>query len=199
MSELHNRVLYSCILASSVLFSVVQGGYVFATYLTGITVLGCLEWIALSESGISLWPGLVAMFSFGWSMVKLRQTDWWALFQLFSVVWLTDIGAYFTGRALKGPKLLQDVSPNKTWSGFIGGTVSGVVTGLLFQTPWQYALLLSWLAQIGDFLESYAKRCAGKKDSNLPGWAIPGHGGILDRIDGLLLSTPVYYAIICIN
>jgi phosphatidate cytidylyltransferase len=110
-------------------------------------------------------------------------------------VWLTDIGAYFTGKALKGPKLLEEISPNKTWSGFIGGTCAGVLGGMMFHTPWQYALLLSWFAQIGDFLESFAKRCAGKKDSNIPGWQIPGHGGILDRIDGLLLTAPVFYAI----
>ena len=125
----------------------------------------------------------------------MRQLNWWSLIQLFSTVWLTDIGAYFTGKALKGPKLLEEISPNKTWSGFIGGTCAGVLGGMMFHTPWQYALLLSWFAQIGDFLESFAKRCAGKKDSNIPGWQIPGHGGILDRIDGLLLTAPVFYAI----
>jgi phosphatidate cytidylyltransferase len=124
-------------------------------------------------------------------------SDWFALFQLFGIVWLTDIGAYFAGKSFKGPKLLVEISPNKTWSGFMGGTTCGVLCGMIFSTPWEYALLISWLAQVGDFLESYAKRCAGKKDSNLPGWKIPGHGGILDRIDGLLLTTPVYYAIKC--
>jgi phosphatidate cytidylyltransferase len=108
----------------------------------------------------------------------------------------TDIGAYFTGRALGGPKLAPAVSPNKTWSGAIGGAVCAVGAGLA--TLWlaglsgarapmaeAVALLfaLSVCAQIGDLIESWLKRRAGVKDS---GRLIPGHGGVLDRFDGFL-------------
>lgn len=109
----------------------------------------------------------------------------------------TDIGAYFTGRSLGGPKLAPRISPNKTWSGSIGGVVAAVGFGLL--VTWgihggfaglppimelvALLVLLSVCAQVGDLIESWLKRRAGQKDS---GWIIPGHGGLLDRFDGFL-------------
>lgn len=109
----------------------------------------------------------------------------------------TDIGAYFTGRALGGPKLAPAISPNKTWSGALGGVLCAVAAGLL--TLWLIGpqtqgaapitatlallLVLSVCAQIGDLIESWLKRRAGVKDS---GRLIPGHGGVLDRFDGFL-------------
>ncbi|NMM44033.1 phosphatidate cytidylyltransferase [Rhodospirillaceae bacterium KN72] len=108
----------------------------------------------------------------------------------------TDIGAYFTGRRLGGPKLAPRISPNKTWSGAIGGVVSAVILGALtawllrneLDAPGLLPLLpvlagLSICAQIGDLVESWLKRRAGKKDSS---HLIPGHGGLLDRFDGFL-------------
>lgn len=111
----------------------------------------------------------------------------------FAVVWLTDIAAFFTGRALGGPKLMPKVSPKKTWSGALGGTAAGILGGLAVWhwSPlsaslalWQ-ALGLSFLAsvfsQAGDLFESAIKRRFGTKDSSR---LIPGHGGFLDRLDG---------------
>ena len=95
----------------------------------------------------------------------------WAL----AIVWATDIGAYFAGRSIGGPKLAPRVSPNKTWAGLVGGIV--------LATP-----LLAILAQGGDLYESWLKRRAGVKDS---GSVIPGHGGFLDRLDGMVPVLPV--------
>lgn len=108
----------------------------------------------------------------------------------------TDIGAYFTGRLVGGPKLAPRVSPNKTWSGAIGGVVSAIILGLvtiyLFHgdlvphSEFEMVLMLAGLSvcsQIGDLVESWLKRRAGRKDS---GNLIPGHGGLLDRFDGFL-------------
>lgn len=114
---------------------------------------------------------------------------------LLLVVWGTDIGAYFTGRTLKGPKLLPKVSPSKTWSGLLGGM--GLAALLAFivaavhdvQQPGlavALAAVLAVVAQIGDLFESYIKRRCGVKDS---GAIIPGHGGVLDRIDGLMFAA----------
>jgi phosphatidate cytidylyltransferase len=112
----------------------------------------------------------------------------------FAVVWLTDIAAYFTGRALGGPKLMPSVSPKKTWSGAIGGTVAGTISGCLIwawlaagSAPYGVAavaaasLLASVASQAGDLYESALKRRFGTKDSS---GLIPGHGGFLDRLDG---------------
>jgi phosphatidate cytidylyltransferase len=121
-----------------------------------------------------------------------------SVFWLLAVVWATDIGAYAFGRMIGGPKLAPSVSPNKTWSGAIGGLASGVLssTALLF---WGYeqhataALLLlaavvSVASQSGDLFESALKRRYQVKDS---GGLIPGHGGLMDRFDGLWAGAPV--------
>ena len=113
-----------------------------------------------------------------------------AIVLLFAVVWTTDVMAYFTGRALGGPKLCPPVSPKKTWSGAIGGTVCATAVayalsrGAAIGRPLDLAivgLLLSVLAQLGDLLESWIKRRFGAKDAS---HLIPGHGGVMDRLDG---------------
>ena len=115
----------------------------------------------------------------------------WAL----SLVWATDIGAYFAGRSIGGPKLAPRVSPNKTWAGLIGGivlaTVAAAVMGQVYLLPLSFVIatpLLAILAQAGDLYESHLKRRAGVKDS---GSVIPGHGGFLDRLDGVVPVMPV--------
>jgi phosphatidate cytidylyltransferase len=115
----------------------------------------------------------------------------WAL----AMVWATDIGAYFAGRAIGGPKLAPRVSPSKTWSGLAGGVLAALLTGFLLHRfaglPIQFAAaggLLAVAAQLGDFLESWMKRKAGVKDS---GSILPGHGGIMDRLDGVVAAAPL--------
>lgn len=116
---------------------------------------------------------------------------------LLLVVWGTDIGAYFTGRAIGGPRLAPSVSPGKTWAGLIGGlTAAAIVSGGVAETTGVMALVpallagcgISAVAQIGDLFESWLKRRQGLKDS---GDLIPGHGGLLDRVDGLMAAAPV--------
>jgi phosphatidate cytidylyltransferase len=124
-----------------------------------------------------------------------------AILFLFAVVWATDIFAYFNGRALGGPKLAPRFSPNKTWAGAIGGTAAGVAAGVAcasFITPAGgipiplIALLISITAQIGDLGESWVKRKFGVKDSSR---LIPGHGGMMDRVDGLVAAAALLYVI----
>ncbi len=116
---------------------------------------------------------------------------------LFAVVWATDIAAYFTGRAIGGPKLWPAVSPKKTWSGALGGLAAAAICGVaaaavagakgLFAIA-VLAALMSIASQGGDLFESSLKRRFGVKDS---GWIIPGHGGLLDRVDGLVTAALV--------
>ncbi len=124
-----------------------------------------------------------------------------AIFWLFAVVWATDIGAYFAGRGIGGPKLAPRISPGKTWAGLLGGMVCaalvGAVTALLLDLSHTAQLivisaLLAVVAQAGDLLESMVKRRFGVKDS---GHLIPGHGGVLDRLDGLLTAAPAVAAL----
>ncbi len=109
------------------------------------------------------------------------------LLLLIFVVWATDIGAYVVGRWLGGPKLAPRVSPGKTWSGAAGGLLAAVVVGLaIAPRAAMVAAALSVVAQAGDLLESGIKRQFGVKDS---GRLIPGHGGLLDRLDGVLTAS----------
>ncbi|MFQ5784006.1 MAG: phosphatidate cytidylyltransferase [Alphaproteobacteria bacterium] len=121
------------------------------------------------------------------------QTVFW----LFAVVWATDIGAYAAGRGIGGPKLAPRISPKKTWAGLAGGIVSAAVVGAVaagllgLPNPIRLVLFsagLALVAQAGDLWESAVKRRFDKKDS---GRLIPGHGGLLDRLDGLLAVAPV--------
>lgn len=115
---------------------------------------------------------------------------------LFAVVWATDILAYFTGRAIGGPKLAPSISPGKTWSGALGGTAAAILAGLAiaawFGSPLGWgalmalALVLSVVSQFGDLYESSIKRRFGAKDSST---LIPGHGGVMDRVDGLAAAS----------
>jgi phosphatidate cytidylyltransferase len=124
-----------------------------------------------------------------------------AVLWLFAVVWAEDTGAYFAGRLIGGPKLAPRVSPNKTWSGAAGGVIAGVVAGsavvVLAGITWRpthaaIALLVAVAAQLGDLLESGIKRRFGVKDASA---LIPGHGGLMDRVDGLLVAAAVAVAI----
>lgn len=115
---------------------------------------------------------------------------WKILYWLFFLVWSTDTAAFAGGKLLRGPKLVPSISPNKTWSGFAAGMIIGTVVGYetsFWLFPGVFNLLgialLVLIAQGGDLLESQAKRWSDTKDSS---FLIPGHGGVLDRLDSLL-------------
>jgi phosphatidate cytidylyltransferase len=117
---------------------------------------------------------------------------------ILAVTWMSDTGAYFAGRAFGRRKLFERVSPKKTWEGAIGGAVAAVAAALVVkavglpQVGWGHAvalgLLLDFFGVVGDLTESMFKRSFDVKDS---GWIMPGHGGILDRVDSLLFTAPV--------
>lgn len=125
------------------------------------------------------------------------QYGFYAVILLFAVVWTTDVFAYFGGRAIGGPKLAPAISPKKTWSGAFTGTLAAVLAGTGVATLFGsgergtiaiIALLLSVLAQLGDLLESWIKRRFGAKDAS---GLIPGHGGVMDRLDGFWAAALV--------
>ena len=160
---------------------------------------------AVFASGTAAWRGLAFGIPYvglgAFSLIWLRDDAVAGLENLLFVlllVWASDIGAYTVGRLLGGPKLAPRISPGKTWSGAFGGLAAAVAAGLLVAwiahggaQPWRtggIAAGLGILAQAGDLLESLLKRHFGVKDS---GTLIPGHGGLLDRLDALLIVAPV--------
>jgi len=165
-----------------------------------MAVLGSIAALALAattRTAEPLWAGAGTLWialgaaSFLWvALAAGRGTVLW----LLAVVWATDIGAYAAGRSIGGPKLAPRLSPNKTWAGLAGGVVSAAVVGIvaarLGGAPGGALGLLSAglaaIAQLGDLAESLAKRHFGVKDSSR---LIPGHGGLLDRLDGLLAAS----------
>lgn len=160
-------------------------------------IAGALFFVAIVTRSTRLAAGIVYVGLPIFALLWLREQPdglllaFWAL----SLVWATDIGAYFAGGAIGGPKLAPGISPNKTWAGLIGGTVAALLAGLALSRcaglPLTLALcspLLAALAQIGDLYESWLKRQAGVKDS---GTLLAGHGGVLDRLDGVVTAAPI--------
>jgi phosphatidate cytidylyltransferase len=176
---------------------VLTAGYVPVA--AGIVTLAA---IAIAVSSRDAWApaGVLyaAAFGFGLLLLRLSPDDGrFAIFFVLAVVWATDTGAYFVGRAVGGPKLLPEVSPKKTWSGAIGGFSAGVVAGLIValllgaSLSWQLAVVavvLSIAGQAGDLVESWVKRRFGAKDAS---HLVPGHGGLMDRVDGLVFAASV--------
>jgi len=164
--------LVTC-LATLVLRSVTRriGDVAFGSIYIGLPTLA-LIWLRGGEQGL------------GWTVL------------LFAVAWSADIGAFLVGNALKGPKLWPAFSPNKTWSGFFGALAAATFAGLMADYGMDLAIGPGWAlaigffgglaTMIGDLGESWLKRRFGVKDS---GDLIPGHGGLLDRVDGLLLAV----------
>lgn len=123
---------------------------------------------------------------------------------VMGLVWATDIGGYVFGKNIGGPKLAPRLSPNKTWAGLIGGVVSATLVGggiayiagvAMLSGAFMLSALLAVIAQLGDLFESGVKRRFGVKDS---GRLIPGHGGVLDRVDGMLFVAPVVAALMLV-
>jgi phosphatidate cytidylyltransferase len=201
MSELAKRSLIGVLLIGIALTAAIVGGYLFAIL---AALAACMMFYE--------WRRIVAGWGFGWqvagfayALVPALALLWIRerfavngaplgvemLLWVFITTWSVDIGAYFAGRAIGGPKLAPAISPNKTWAGLVGGMIAAALLGGLAASIMHLPVILLWLAapfafaaQMGDLFESWLKRRAGVKDS---GTWLPGHGGALDRLDGLVV------------
>ena len=205
-SNLALRIVSSLVLAPLALVAAWLGGLLFVLFWVITASIVLWEWVRLVVSaklrGFALIDWLAAGIAYAavllFAPLILRRDPalgFAAIAFLFAVVWATDIAAYFAGRAIGGPKLWPAVSPKKTWAGAIGGTLGGIAAGALTVTLFGLpvppmlllvACLLSVVAQAGDLLESAIKRHFGAKDA---GSIIPGHGGLMDRLDGFLTAA----------
>lgn len=195
MNELLVRTLTGAILIAAALLAAVQGGNIFAVLVAGVATLLFYEWTRLVRGWGATWylSGFFYALLPALALLWIRERDSHGLELLvwaFIVTWSTDIGAYFAGRAFGKRKLAPTISPNKTVEGLYGGMVAAGVLGgaWALSTGLGVALLalapvLAVAAQAGDLFESRMKRRAGVKDS---GKWLPGHGGALDRLDGLV-------------
>ena len=197
--ELVVRTLSAITMAILAVGAMAAGGLWFSALVLVTGIVGWLEWRALTHrlAGIRtprwLWlaAGTVYLALAGLALLLVRaELGFAAVLWVASVVWATDTGAYFAGRAFGGARLAPRLSPSKTWSGLFGGMFAAMVVGAslgdrigLEGIPLWSGAVAAVIAQGGDLAESWLKRRAGVKDA---GRLIPGHGGVLDRIDGLL-------------
>ncbi len=193
-----------------------KGGWIFTWFVVLAALMMIREWNTITEHGGALWrfAGLFYVSIPCASIIWLRSVNfiegmytgvYLVLYPILLVV-ATDIGAYFAGRQIGGPKLAPAVSPNKTWAGLGGGVVAaGAVGGLaMLFVPYPTSaigsiilgMVIAVIAQSGDLFESWLKRKAGVKDS---GTLIPGHGGLLDRIDGLIPTLPIFAILVALS
>ncbi len=216
-SNLRQRILSAVILAPMVLGIIIQGGAWFVALILLSAIIMAFEWHDMTVTHASeidqryakRWQcaGILYIFLPCLSLMMLRTMPQGlgVILWLLAVVWATDIAAYFTGRAIGGPKLAPRISPNKTWAGLCGGMIAaalaGLIAGVIADVPHKpiFALLsggLAVVAQAGDLLESGLKRHFGIKDS---GTIIPGHGGVLDRVDGILTVAPLVAVVVMLR
>lgn len=193
MNELAVRSLTGLILIVAALLAAFQGGNVLAVVVAGIATAMFYEWTRMTRG----WGALWYVGGFFYALMPALALLWIReragidlLLWTFIVTWTTDIGAYFVGRRFGRRKLAPSISPNKTVEGLCGGIAAATLLGGAWAliTPLGGALLalapvLAIAAQAGDLFESAMKRRAGVKDSG--SW-LPGHGGVLDRLDGLV-------------
>ena len=205
--ELQKRILSSIILTPLSFFLIIQGSITFIFFLVLLFFVTSFEWFKMTKKNdLFRILGLFFLFFSFYSAVYLRQYIGLNFFLfLITVCIFTDIGGYLFGKLLKGPKLTK-ISPNKTYSGVIGSFLISLIFGLIYiQYLGQKSkiilgtdpifiilliLFISLVSQLGDLIISYFKRKAKLKDT---GKILPGHGGLLDRIDGLIFVLPATY------
>jgi len=204
--ELTKRILSSLVLIPITLFFIIKGSYLFIFFLMICLSLITYEWYMMSKKKPYSVFGYIFLFFSFYTIYKIRiDNDYWFLLFVTILCVSTDIGGYVFGKIFKGPKLTK-FSPNKTYAGMIGGYLLSIISSIILinfyssEEPiikWLiFTILISTISQLGDIIISYFKRLSKIKDT---GKIIPGHGGLLDRVDGMIFAYPLSYLIILID
>ena len=211
IKEFEKRLLSSLILIPIAIFFIIQGSVFFTFFLIILFLATSYEWLKMSKkSSILKILGIIfLLFSF-YAAYEVRGGESFNFFLFIVIICIsTDIGGYAFGKIFKGPKLTK-ISPKKTYAGVIGSFLLSLITGLTFihyfvKDPTKLnteglpillmILFVSFVSQIGDLIISYFKRKSKLKDT---GKIIPGHGGLLDRIDGLIFVFPALFILVFI-
>jgi len=213
--EFIKRVVSSIILIPIALFFVIKGSFFFDFFILICFIVTIYEWYMMSKNKPYNFPGFIfIIFSF-YTVYYLRNEfygDYIYFLMILAICIFTDVGGYIFGRTFKGPKLTK-ISPNKTYSGMFGGYFLSIIFMSLFFINLEFLfgytnievtgkelslinfiliLVISTASQFGDIIVSYFKRLSKIKDT---GKIIPGHGGLLDRIDGMIFAFPTSYLI----
>tara|TARA_B100001121_G_scaffold304803_1_gene320946 strand:- start:1649 stop:2293 length:645 start_codon:yes stop_codon:yes gene_type:complete len=206
-SELQKRILSSLILIPVSFFFIIQGSIFFTFFLSFIFFVTSYEWIKMSKKKelIKIFGIIFLFFSLSTAYFIRENYSLNFILLIITVCIFTDIGGYVFGKVFKGPKLSK-ISPNKTYSGVFGSFLISLIAALIYinyfgkkylleiDQAWIVLLILfvSLISQVGDLIISYFKRKAKLKDT---GKIIPGHGGLLDRIDGLIFVFPTLFIV----
>ena len=208
--EFIKRIISSIILIPTALFFVIKGSFFFNFFILICFIITSYEWFSMSRKKSYILPGFIfIIFSF-YTVYYIRNEfngDYIYFLTILLICICTDIGGYVFGKIFKGPKLTK-ISPRKTYSGAIGGYLFSIIFLSIFYTYiflkppnltsdiFVFILLVSTASQFGDIIISYFKRLSKIKHT---GKIIPGHGGLLDRIDGMIFAFPFSYIIFKIN
>ena len=211
--ELYLRIISSIILIILCIFFIFNGSFLFNIFITLCFFVTIYEWQQLSKNKVYNYLGYIFIIISFFSAYSIRHIDENSLSNFVFVLIIcisTDLGGYFFGKIFKGPKLTK-ISPKKTYSGVFGSYFLSVLLTSLIMIQFKsfllsdfilninnitIILLISTVSQVGDIIISYFKRLSKIKDT---GKLIPGHGGILDRIDGMIFAFPFYYIIILLD
>ena len=205
--ELTKRIFSSLILIPIALFFIIKGSFLFNFFIIICFLVTSYEWHKMSRKKSYYLFGLLFLIISFYSAYKIRTTvgeDYIYFIIILLICISTDIGGYIFGKILKGPKLTK-ISPKKTYSGVFGGYLLSIIVansfidyvGLNFHIEeFVIVIIISTISQLGDITVSYFKRLSKLKNT---GKLIPGHGGILDRIDGMIFAFPFFYIINLIN
>ena len=197
--EFIKRFISSIILLPLVFYFIIQGSFLLIFFIAICFVVSCFEWYMMSKKKLySIYGFLFLIFSF-YTFYEL-SAELIGIFYVIIICTSTDIGGYVFGKIFKGPKLTK-ISPKKTYSGMIGGyllsliSLSVIINFIDYENSiflFLLTILISTASQLGDIIVSYFKRLSKIKNT---GKLIPGHGGLLDRIDGMIFAFPIYYLI----
>ena len=213
--ELQKRILSSIILIPITIFFIFQESIFFALFLSIFFLASSYEWLKMNKQNVIKIIGIYYLFFAYLMAYLLREKFSIEIFILILIICIfTDLGGYIFGKIIKGPKLTK-ISPKKTYAGAIGGFVLSLIAAIIYKklTPigtspnlnlsiwivnnlfiekifFIFVIFISFISQIGDLIISYFKRLAKVKDT---GNLLPGHGGLLDRIDGIIFAIPISY------
>ena len=199
-NEFIKRFLSSIILLPLAFYFIIQGSFFLIFFTVICFIIACFEWHMMSKKkSYNIYGFLFLIFSF-YTFYEL-SIELISVFYVIIICSSTDIGGYVFGKIFKGPKLTK-ISPKKTYAGMIGGYILSLVSLSLIISFIDYkatliqffllTILISTVSQLGDIIISYFKRLSKIKNT---GKLIPGHGGLLDRIDGMIFAFPIYYLI----
>jgi phosphatidate cytidylyltransferase len=212
--RLQTRIVSAAVIMPIIVFSILWGGIPFILMVSACAAICLYEWLHLSlktkHKALFLLLGIIYVVVTFWACYLIR-VDFGVRYALLFIImiWASDIGGYAFGKTIGGPKLAKTISPNKTWAGFAGAAIFPIIAANIYLHSYDYiygvqtwdgitkvsmaifviGAVIGMVGQVGDLLVSAFKRYVQVKDT---GTLIPGHGGLLDRVDALMLAAPVF-------